>query len=373
MDLLGGVGEKAGNATRTCRTSLFRADRRHAPPLLLAGLYASNGQVIKLYTEMAPRWKNQKDLNVMSESQCDEPVQIEGESSLKRIIQDSLGKEITQISLKGRGACNDAYYVETTDGSRYIVKRERVQKEFQPQNSLLVEAAVARKLFGVGLSVPIPRVALTSEDPAMYGYEYIDGVILKDVWGVLSEVERIDICQKLGNFHAEIGKKITREVSQDLGVKIDESSGLHPEVEKEYIQLMAMGDVPDQFKQLAQRAKEVFERTKDRCIFQFLHNDAHHENILIKDKKIAGIIDFGNAEYGEVAREFSRYIRDFPEHFQYIVVAYEAVSGNQLSYDRLVSNALLSGFMENVEDYRKGGETRLNAERSISHYERLIA
>lgn len=308
----------------------------------------------------------------MSEHQSRVTEIFEEKAHLKAKVQECLGKEITLFTLKGRGACNNAYYIETKDGGKYIVKQEREQKEFQPQNDLLVEAAVARQLCESRLSVPIPRVVFTSENPCMYGYEYVEGMMLKDVWEALSEEARIDICRKLGYFHAEIGKKITKKMSRDLGIKIDDSSDLHPEVLKEYTELMLAEDVPDRFKRLAQRAKKIFDGTSHHSVFQFLHNDAHHENILIKEEQISGIIDFGNAEYGETAREFSRYIRDFPDYFQYIVSAYEEASGQKPSHGRLISNGFLSGFMEIVEDYRKEGKNRLNAEKMVSDYEKLM-
>ncbi len=291
---------------------------------------------------------------------------------LKAKIQEFLKEKITQFVLKGSGACNNAYYIETREGGKYIVKQEREVKEFQPQNSLMVEATVAQELHHLELSLPIPRVVFVSEKPSMYGYEYMEGTMLKPLWESLSESERIDICQRLGRFHAEIGEKVTKEKSRELGIKIDESSKLHPEVAKEYKELMEANDVPERFKQLAEKAKQIFDTTQNNLVFQFLHNDAHHENILIKDKKISGIIDFGNAEYGEIAKEFSRYIRDFPDYFKYIISSYEAESGHKLSYGRLVSNAFLSGFIDIVEDYRKRGIDRIQAEKMISEYERLI-
>lgn len=294
------------------------------------------------------------------------------DSGLREKIQECLGKEITQFVLKGKGACNNAYYIETVGGGKYIVKQEREQKESEPQNNLLIEAAIAKHLHNLGLSIPIPHVVFVSEHPNIYGYEYIDGEMMIGVWDSLSKDERIGICHNLGRFHAEIGKKVGKETSQKIGIKIDESHGLHPEVLKEYHELMKSDDVPDQFKRLVETAMGIFNETLDRPVFQFIHNDAHHENVLIKDRKISGIIDFGNAEYGEVTKEFSRYIRDFPEYFTYIVSAYEKESGHRLSYKHLVSNALLSGFIDIVEEYRKGGNRREKAVNMISTYQKLL-
>ncbi len=286
-------------------------------------------------------------------------------------IKELLGKDIIQFTLKGKGAVNFAYQVETLDG-KYIVKQEREDKEFQPQNSLVVEAAVAKKLYDVGLSLPIPYVVFVTEHPAMYGYEYLEGDLMRDVWESLNEEERIDICYKLGQFHSEIGKKISKDMAEQLGVKIDDSTDPHPEALKEYQEILSSPDVPEYFKELAKKAKAILDQTTDKSVFQFIHNDAHHENVLIKDKHISGIIDFGNAEYGEISKEFSRYIRDFPDYFQYIVSSYEEDSGNKLSHDRLVTNGLILGLMEIVEDYRKGGKEQEKAEKSVKKYEVLM-
>ncbi len=291
---------------------------------------------------------------------------------LKIKIQEILGKEITQLTLKGKGAVNNAYYIETIDGGTYIVKQEREDKEFQPQNDLMIEAKVAEQHGKLNITVPIPNVVFKSENPKMYGYEYVEGELLRSVWKSLSEDEKICICRSLGKFHSEIGKKFTKEMSETIGIKIDMSAGLHPEVSADYDRLSVDVNVPESFRTLVKEAMIIFEKSQDKLVFQFLHNDSHHENIIIKDKAISGIIDFGNAEYGETAKEFSRYIRDFPDHFQHIISSYEEESGNVLFRERLISNALISGFIDIVEDYWKGGERREKAEKAILKYRELL-
>lgn len=291
---------------------------------------------------------------------------------IKSDIQKLLPDEIVEFRLKGKGAVNNAYIVETKSGSRYIVKKEREDKEFQPQNNLVVEANVIKKLSSLGLDFPIPKVVFVSKDPEMYGYEYIEGELLRGLWQSLSEDEKISICKSLGQFHAEIGMKVSKEDAETLGIVIDPSTDVHPEVSRDYVSILENPEVPEEFKVVARNAKSIFDTTHDLVLFQFLHNDAHHENVLIEDKKISGFIDFGNAEYGEIAKEFSRYIRDFPAHFQYIISGYEEKSGNKLSYKRLVTCSLINGLIDNVEDYLKGGEARIKAETAIATYKRLI-
>jgi len=294
-------------------------------------------------------------------------------SELDIKIKESLNKEITTTSLLGKGACNYAYLAETED-EKFIVKVEREEKEFTPQNSLIVEANVAHKLFSLNLSLPTAEVVFISEQPEMYGYKYINGDTLKNAWVNLNQEERKDTCFAIGKFHAEIGKGISKEECMELGITIDESSDLHPEVLEEYEEILKDKDVPESLKELAKKAKGIFDETnvEENHIFQFLHNDAHHENILIDGKQLTGFIDYGNAEYGEVAKEFSRYIRDFPDYFQYIIESYEKESGNKLNRSRLITNAFISGLMEIVEDYKKGGEKKVGAEKSVETYRGLI-
>lgn len=291
---------------------------------------------------------------------------------MKDQIQKLLGEEIIVFGLKGKGYCNNAYCVETKSGKKFIVKEVRADGELKEQNSLQIEAHVIQKLSGLNFSVPLPEIYFVSKKPNMFGYAYIEGDLLIDVWKEISEENRIRICHNLGAFHAELGQKVTETMAREFGVQINTYTGLHPEVEQEYNEILTYTDIPDEFKTLARKTKTIFDQTLNLVVFQFLHNDAHHENIIIKDQKIAGVIDFGDSEYGEVAREFSRYIRDFPEHAKHIISAYEKASGNKLSHERLISNSFLSGLIDNVEDYRKGGKDRTRAEKAVSKYEEMM-
>lgn len=295
------------------------------------------------------------------------------DSDIKSQIGQELGKEVTRLTLKGKGDCNYAYYLETDDGGRYILKMEREHKETQDQNDLVIEANIIAKLYDTHPTIPIPHIIRVSNSPKFYLYDYIDGELMRSVWPSLLPEEKIDICRSLGHFHAEIGKNLTKEMCKTAGVTVTDIIGLRPSIiEEEYVRLIADADVPASYKNLVKQAKEIFDGTTDGLVFQFIHNDGHPENILIKDKKISGIIDFGDAEYGEVAKEFSRYIRDIPDYFEYIISSYEENSGNKLSRKRIVSNSLISGFPEIVEDYKKGGEGQLKAEKKIELYRKLL-
>lgn len=291
---------------------------------------------------------------------------------LKHTIQNLLGEEITEFTLKGKGCVNYAYYIETKNGLKLIVKKEREDAICIPPNSLKVEATLIQNLASFHVHIPIPKVVFISEDPLMYAYEYLDGEVLKSAWHDLTEEERIEICTALGYFHAEVGNKISEDDAIAMGVVVNRSTDVHPKHLSDYDAALVNSLIPEEYKALARKAKELFDSTHDQVYFQFLHNDGHRENVLIKDKKISGIIDYGNAEYGEIAKEFAHYVREFPNHFQYIVSAYEERSGNKLSMKRLISYSYLSSLNDFVQEYIKGGEPRSNTEKSIVEYKRLL-
>lgn len=290
---------------------------------------------------------------------------------LRNKIQGLLGEQITNLSLKGKGACNNAYIVET-DSGKYIVKEKRLDSEIQEQNNLTVEAAITQEVFKANTSLHVPEVIFVSDNPQMYGYKFIEGDLLKKRWESLNEQEKISICSKLGRFHAEIGQNVSKEKASSCGVQINEAVEIHPRLAKDCELVITDPDLPSELKTLTKEAMIMFNQTRDQAKFQFIHNDSHIGNVLIDDKEISGFIDFGDAEFGEVSKEFSRYIQLLPDYFEYIVSAYEEVSGNKLSRRRLICSAFLYGLMENVGKWRKGDKEKMTAEKSIENYQNLL-
>jgi Ser/Thr protein kinase RdoA (MazF antagonist) len=207
----------------------------------------------------------------------------------------------------------------------------------------------------------------------MYGYRYLEGDMLRSLWPTLSDKEKIHICSSIGRFHAKIGKVIDEGMARRSGIVVDKSTDLHPEVVETYRDVIECDGLPSEYKELAIKARAILERTRGAATFQFIHNDAHHENIIIQNKELVGFIDFGDAEYGEVTKEFSRYIRDFPDYFMHIVEAYQTISGNKLSYERLVSNAYICDLACIKESYYSGvASRREQAKRSLQTYRELM-
>ena len=287
-------------------------------------------------------------------------------------IQHFFTQKILSCELLGSGCSNDAYLIQTNDAKKYVAKRARNAPEHKAQNTLFLEAKLLEFLSPKHLCIFIPKIVFLSENPDMYGYEYIPGMLLTKIWEEIHPLVKISISKQLWQFHAELGKNISRKESWKLWLNIDLSPDLHPESLEDLRKIHGDPDIPGDIKHLALSMRKVLENTFSDLHFQFLHNDAHHENILVADAEITGFIDFWEAEYGEITKEFSRYIRDFPDYWQYIVQSYEEHSWNMLSCERLISYSFLAGLIDNIEMWKKWGEKRDQANKNIMWYKNAL-
>ena len=263
----------------------------------------------------------------------------------RKYIQSLLGKEIKTFSLKGRGMCNNTYYVETSDGKKYLIKRERADKDPEEQNDLVIEGNVIRHLYDLDPTLPIPNVVFISENPKTYGYEYIEGEMMAYAWKKLTESDKVGVAKSIGVFHANIGKHLTVDQAREIGIMVDKSNGLDSTVERT-IQAFLDDDVPESYKETVHRARELFDETQEHAIFQCIHNDTHNENTIIHNQKLAAVVDFGDCEYGDVHREFAYHVRRYPEHLEYFIAAYTASSDKKLSLKRIISYAVIADVKE---------------------------
>lgn len=294
-------------------------------------------------------------------------------------IQSFFDKEIKTFSPKGQGMCNNTYYVETSDGKRYLLKEEREDKKTEEQNDLVIEGSVVRCLSDLDSTLPIPNVIFVSGDPKMYCYEYVEGEMMVYAWEKLKESEKIGVAKSIGAFHANIGKHLTADQAQEIGIVVDESPGLDSTGERT-IQAFLDDDVPESYKESAQKAKKLFDETQEYAIFQCIHNDTHNENTILHNQRLAAVVDFGDCEYGDVHREFSYHVRRYPEYLEHFIAGHKASSGKSLSLQRLISYAIIADVKEvayyyhnperEAENVQKLG--MLTADKRMANYKGLM-
>lgn len=294
-------------------------------------------------------------------------------------IQSLLDKEIKTFSPKGRGMCNNIYNIETSDGKKYLLKEAREDKETEEQNDLVIEGNVIRHLYDLDSTLPIPNVIFVSDNPKMYGYEYIEGEMMVYAWEKLTESEKAGVAKSIGAFHANIGKHLTVDQAQEIGIMVDNSQTLD-QMGGESVQAFLDDDVPESYKETAQKAKKFFDETQELAIFQCIHNDTHNENTILHNQRLAAVVDFGDCEYGDVHREFAYHVRRYPEYLKYFIAGFKASSGKDLSLKRLISYAIIAD-VEWIAYYHHNPEREaeqvqklgmLTADKRMTNYKNLM-
>ncbi|MDO1449884.1 aminoglycoside phosphotransferase family protein [Rhodocytophaga aerolata] len=278
---------------------------------------------------------------------------------VKNVIEEKLNKRLISFSLKGEGMCNYAWYAISEDNQIYMIKQEKPEKEEEEHNDLLTEAGIIRKLNEKSSSLPVPQLIFVADNPKMYGYQYIEGEMMKSAWGFLSQQEKILLCEDLGKFHALLGNALTMEEIGELKVTNRWQAALEKETEDDVKLFLHDASIPQPYKQLIKRLYKIQHETKVLAHFGLCHNDSHHENILLNEGKLAGIIDFGDSDFGDVHREFARYVQDYPHYVEIIVNTYEKLSGKTLCRRRMLAISLLEIVDDLRTEYIKNGRMEL--------------
>lgn len=302
-------------------------------------------------------------------------------SELKQKIENLLGEEVVTFVLKGKGMANNAYYLETKTGNKYLVKEERADKETDEQNNLIAEGNIIKRLNELDPNLPVPQVAFVSETLKMYCYKYIDGEMMIHAWASLSEENRQILSEEIGLFHARLGKLIMQDDAQKAGLQIDLNSTLGEEMEKNCTDFLADQELPEEWRGLVELARKIFTETESSALFQCIHNDAHNENIIVKDGKLESFIDFGDSEFADAHRDFCMYVRHHSDYVQYILNAYIQASGNELSKKRVVAFAFMRDldevayyFHNPLEEQKRLQELPgIPVKQRVENYKRLLA
>ena len=278
--------------------------------------------------------------------------------TLHTYIENSLSKQMKSLSLYGKGMCNDIWLAVTDDNHLFLIKQAREKTEEEEQNDLLLEARLIQKLKQENSSLCIPDVVFASESPRMYGYKYVAGDTMRDAWPTLAERERMELCESLGRFHSSLQTTLREDKIIELGITNNHSQFDAEEIE-DLERFIGNTSVSLHYRQAIKYIFKIFASTNSYAFDRLCHNDTHFENILVYESKLACVVDFGDADFGDVHREFTRYYQDFPDYFEHIVHAYETDSGHNLSHQRIKTRAMLDIVDELKTEYFASGKIAL--------------
>lgn len=242
-----------------------------------------------------------------------------------------------------KGQCNELWQVLPEEGSACLVKIPRDDAEEQEANDLHTEARLLQFLNTALPHLPLPQVLWVGAQVPLYAYTPLPGQRLSAVWPFLNESARQQLFFELGKCHAQWSKAIDYEQAMALGLADHRLESIAPDESETLRELLESGDLTQAHREAWKAALDLVQSTEHLALHTFCHNDAHHDNILVDQGRLSGILDFGDADYGDVHREFVRYVTDYPGHASYVLQGFEQEYSTQLCWSRIQALAVLQG------------------------------
>ncbi|SET68170.1 Phosphotransferase enzyme family protein [Oceanobacillus limi] len=217
-------------------------------------------------------------------------------------IKDKLS--ITNISFPKQGCTSDVGIVEAY-GNKYVLKRA---KEKLYRQWLEKEAEVLQLLSGTALPVPKIHQHIVDEknDQSWIVMNYIEGISLGEALQQShTENDRLDLIYQYG----KILKKL-HETPCPIEL-IKQKSWLEDMLEQSQFNL-------DHYEVDGnQRLLDELRETKPKDYPQsFIHGDFTIDNVLVRDGKVVGIIDWSGGAYGDPRYDAALAIRPKPKAFE---------------------------------------------------------
>lgn len=261
---------------------------------------------------------------------------------LRNAIARQLGAAPDSLSFFNQGLCHQLWRVSPREGGQFLVKAERPEAQEKEANDLLTEAALLRQLHQSDPNLPIPQVLWVDASVPLFAYPMLPGTRMSEAWPRLHEEQRLALMQSIGRVQARLSQSLNASEAQALGLKDHRQETIEPEELEDLQALLTDARISPAQRSSWQQALEVLAKTEHLAVYAFCHNDSHHDNVLVDQQgRLTGILDFGDADYGDVHRELLRYVLDYPQYAGNAVQAFEQALGIQLSWPRIQALAVL--------------------------------
>jgi aminoglycoside phosphotransferase (APT) family kinase protein len=169
----------------------------------------------------------------------------------------------------------------------------------------------ATRFVGANTSIPIPRVYEEGSEPGRsITMDYVEGYPLDKVWNQLSKEQKLDIASQLRAILTELRElKGSYVGSLNRGKAVDgrrsdfEGGPFDTEVEfNNFLLSDTIPSCPNILRDIARRSL----RTDHEIVFT--HGDFHPRNILVKDGRVVGLLDW---EYSGWYPEYWEFVKTF--------------------------------------------------------------
>lgn len=201
----------------------------------------------------------------------------------------------TKIEKLSKGYSPDKKYVVYVDDNKFLLRvyemvgHEKKKAEFQILNKM--------KQFNVQSSQPIDIGIIEALNAGYNIYSYIDGIDAKEAIHTLNEEEQYKIGMEAG---IQLSRMHLYEAPSTVKTWYDRA------MDKHYRYLNAYKSCGIKIKN-DEKIIDFIEKNKHHVKNRsnhFQHDDYHLENIIVKDKQYAGVIDFNNFDWGDPLHDF---------------------------------------------------------------------
>lgn len=214
-----------------------------------------------------------------------------------QILQDKVAflQNVIRIEKLDKGYSPDEKYIVYFDDKKYLLRigdingYEKKKTEFQILKRM--------RKYNIQSPQPIDIGPLYELNSCYIIYSYIDGVDVKDVLHNLTEKEQYKIGTEAGR---QLSCMHLLEASPTLKSWYERAMAKHYRYLEAYKSCGIKIENDDKILDFIEKNKHLLKERPN----QFQHDDFHLENIIVNNKKYAGVIDFNNFDFGDPLHDF---------------------------------------------------------------------
>lgn len=228
----------------------------------------------------------------------------DAEKAMKYLIEHTFGEfSVESIKVIGAGLDSVAYLVN----DEYIFKKS---KHKEAAENMKKEISVLRYLEGK-LPLEIPRIEFYDADVNICGYKEIKGTILTpEMYSSMNNEEQKQLAKDIANFLIQLHALPLPEID-DLELDVIEDY----KNDYEALKSMIYDKIPSQSKEYLDKlfSRILTDEKITKYSVALCHNDLSCNHIIMRNKKVIGIIDFGDVAITDRDKDFVYLLEDSDE------------------------------------------------------------
>ena len=280
-----------------------------------------------------------------------------GKKELAEILVDRIKREFPEMEWK-----NSRFVGHGWDNNVIILDEKivfRFPKEDDGKEELKKEITLLDYLQDK-VNLPVPKYKWIAKDCAFAGYEMIDGKALRpEDYEKMEIEEKNEIAKNIAEFFTRLHSLPIEEI-RGIGVRDIKPESVLRNIE-EAVKNKITEKVPKENVDEIEKFLPILKKTLESSFHPvFLHRDISESNVLVKDDKISGVIDFTDRAIGDPAEDFCR-LWEFGQEF--VKNVYEKYEGekdpeflerSKIHYKKTALWVLISACQGQHLDFEKG-------------------